>query len=153
MLAAVAGLFTGSFLNVVIYRLPRSEGVFFGRSRCPACGRELSWPDLLPVISYLLLKGRCRRCGAPIAPRYLFVELLTACVFAWFYAVFGLTPLLGKYLLLASLLIAASFIDLEHYLIPDRLVAAGFLGGLALGFLPGDAGLGAGLEGAAAAGG
>lgn len=122
------GLFIGSFLNVVIYRLPRGETIIWGRSRCPACGRVLAWYDLVPVVSYLALRGRCRHCGERISPRYVAVELMTGAVFAELFWHFGLSAALLKYLFLSCILIAASFIDLEHYVIPDRLVATGFIG-------------------------
>ncbi|MEW6276794.1 MAG: prepilin peptidase, partial [Bacillota bacterium] len=88
-LSAILGLFVGSFLNVVIYRLPRGEQVTGGRSRCPACGRALAWFDLVPVLSFLLLQGRCRHCLARISPRYPLVELLTGAVFAALFLRFG----------------------------------------------------------------
>jgi leader peptidase (prepilin peptidase)/N-methyltransferase len=147
------GLSVGSFLNVVIYRLPRGKSAIAGRSRCPACGRPLGWKDLIPLLSYLLLRGRCRYCRASISPRYPAVELLTAVLFTALFYRYGFSPALGKYLFLCSLLVAASFIDLEHYLIPDRLVFAGFLGGIPLGLLAGDVGIKSAFLGAALAGG
>ncbi|MEW6425811.1 MAG: prepilin peptidase [Bacillota bacterium] len=153
VLAAVFGLFAGSFLNVLIYRLPRGEQLAGGRSRCPACGHALAWFDLVPVLSFLLLQGRCRHCLARISLRYPLVELLTGAVFATLFLRFGLTPALVKYLFLGAVLIAASFIDLEHYLIPDRLVLAGFLGGVVLGVLACDVGILSSLLGAAVSGG
>jgi leader peptidase (prepilin peptidase)/N-methyltransferase len=147
------GLSVGSFLNVIIYRLPRRKSAIAGRSRCPACGRVLGWRDLFPLLSYLLLRGRCRYCRSPISPRYPAVELLTGAVFTALFYRYGLSPVLVKYFFLCSLLIAASFIDLEHYLIPDRLVFAGFLGGIPLGLLAGDVGIKSALLGAALAGG
>ncbi|NPV28511.1 MAG: prepilin peptidase [Firmicutes bacterium] len=144
------GLFIGSFLNVVIYRMPRGESVVAGRSRCPACGQALAWYDLVPVLSYLALRGRCRYCRTPISPRYLLVELLTGAVFAALFYRFGPTPALAKYLFLGAVLIAATFIDLEHYLIPDRLVLAGLAGAAVLGFAAGDVGIWSALAGCAA---
>ncbi|MDN5346864.1 MAG: leader peptidase (prepilin peptidase) / N-methyltransferase [Clostridia bacterium] len=144
------GLFIGSFLNVVIYRLPRGETVVSGRSRCPACGRVLAWYDLFPVLSYLVLRGRCRYCGAQISPRYLIVELLTGAVFAALFYRLGPTPALAKYLFLGAVLIAAAFIDLEHYLIPDRLVLAGLAGAVILGFAARDLEIWSALAGFAA---
>ncbi|MGQ9497209.1 MAG: prepilin peptidase [Desulfotomaculales bacterium] len=144
------GLSIGSFLNVVIYRLLRGESVLGGRSRCPACGRALGWCDLVPVLSYLLLRGKCRYCRAPISPRYPAVELLTGAVFAALFYRFGPTPALAKYLFLGAVLIAAAFIDLEHYLIPDRLVLAGVAGAVILGFAARDMGIWPTLAGCAA---
>lgn len=147
------GLSIGSFLNVVIYRLPRGESVLGGRSRCPACGWALTWCDLVPVLSYFLLRGKCRYCRAPISSHYPAVELLTGAVFAALFHRYGLSPALGKYLFLCSALIAASFIDLEHYLIPDRLVFAGLLGGIILSPLARDVEIKSAVLGAALAGG
>lgn len=144
------GLFTGSFLNVVIYRLPRGETIIWGRSYCPACGLALAWYDLVPVLSYLALRGRCRYCGTPISPRYLLVELLTGAVFVALFYRFGPTPALAKYLFLGAVLIAAAFIDLEHYLIPNRLVLAGLAGAVILGFAARDVGTWPALAGCAA---
>ncbi|WP_148867325.1 prepilin peptidase [Thermosediminibacter litoriperuensis] len=144
------GLITGSFLNVVIYRLPRGETVIWGRSHCPACGRVLAWYDLVPVASYLALRGRCRYCGTQISPRYPVVELLTGAVFAALFYRYGPTPALAKYLFLGAVLIAAAFIDLEHYLIPDRLVLAGLAGAAILGFAARDVGVWSSLAGSAA---
>jgi len=151
-LVAVFGLIIGSFLNVVIHRLPRGESVVRGRSHCPACGRTLAWYDLVPVVSYLALRGRCRSCGAPISPRYPLVELLTGAVFAALFYRFGPTPVLIKYLFLASILVAAAFIDLEHYIIPNRLVLVGAGGGLLSPLLQ-DVSVWSALSGMAVAGG
>lgn len=126
------GLLVGSFLNVVIYRLPRGESIVSPPSRCPRCGTGLTVGDLVPVLSYLWLRGRCRYCGAGISPRYPAVELLTGGLFAGLYVHFGWQPLLAKHLFLAGLLVAAAFIDLEHYIIPNRLILAGLAGGVAL---------------------
>ncbi|KXG76026.1 Type 4 prepilin-like proteins leader peptide-processing enzyme [Fervidicola ferrireducens] len=147
------GLFIGSFLNVVIYRLPRGETIIWGRSRCPACGRVLAWRDLVPVASYLVLRGRCRYCGERISPRYVAVELLTGVVFAVLFWHFGLSASLLKYLFLSCILIAASFIDLEHYVIPDRLLLAGLLGAAVLWPLAGDVEIWYSLIGSVVAGG
>ncbi|GFN23293.1 prepilin peptidase [Thermanaeromonas sp. C210] len=129
LFVAMAGLLIGSFLNVVIYRLPRGETVVFGRSYCPGCRRVLAWYDLIPLVSYIILRGRCRYCGGRISPRYPLVELTTGAVFAALFYRLGPGWVLVKYLFLACFLIAASFIDLEHYLIPDRLIFAGLLVG------------------------
>jgi leader peptidase (prepilin peptidase)/N-methyltransferase len=149
----LAGLFIGSFLNVVIYRLPRGETVVWGRSYCPACGRALAWYDLIPVLSYLFLRGRCRYCRLPISLQYPLVELVTGVVFTTLFYNFGLSWILVKYLFLGAVLVAASFIDLEHYLIPDRLVVTGACGGILLSLLARDVGFWAALGGIAAAAG
>ena len=85
----VLGALVGSFLNVVIHRLPRGESIAHPRSRCPGCGRHVRWRDNVPVLSWLALRGRCRSCGRPISPRYPVVELLTAAGFAATAAVLG----------------------------------------------------------------
>jgi leader peptidase (prepilin peptidase)/N-methyltransferase len=131
---AVFGLIIGSFLNVVIYRLPRGESIVTGRSHCPACTREIAWYDLAPLLSYLALGGRCRFCRAPISGRYPLVEGMTGALFLILYLRFGLQLVLIKYLFLAALLVAISFIDIDHFLIPNCLVLAGIVCGIATGF-------------------
>ncbi|MGI9953180.1 prepilin peptidase [Moorellaceae bacterium AZ2] len=148
-----AGLLIGSFLNVVIYRLPRGETIVFGRSYCPRCRTVLAWYDLIPLFSYITLRGRCRYCGGQISIRYPLVEAITGAVFAALFYRLGLDWVLVKYLCLACILIAASFIDLEHYLIPDRLTFTGLaVGG---GFLLSnrEITIGSGFLGALSAGG
>jgi leader peptidase (prepilin peptidase)/N-methyltransferase len=135
----VAGLCVGSFLNVCIYRIPRRLSIVRPRSRCPGCEHELQWFDNIPVVSYLVLAGRCRRCGARINLRYPIVELLTAAVFLLHYAVFGLTALLVVRLLFACALIVLFAIDLEHHLLPNVITLPGLAVGLvfSLVFPPG----------------
>jgi leader peptidase (prepilin peptidase)/N-methyltransferase len=147
------GLVCGSYLNVVISRLPRGEGTLSGRSRCPECRHVLGWRDLVPVASYLLLRGRCRYCGARISLQYPAVEICTATVFILLFWRFGLSPVLAKYLFLGGLLVAASFIDLEHYIIPDGLIVAGLAGGAVLGLAAHDVGFWSALAGLAVGGG
>jgi leader peptidase (prepilin peptidase)/N-methyltransferase len=106
-------------------------------SRCPSCGAALGALDNIPVISYVFLLGRCRRCQASISPRYPLVELATAGLFVLHYFVFGWTPLLAVRLLFASAMVALFFIDLEHRLLPDRITLPGIAIGLAASlFLP-----------------
>jgi leader peptidase (prepilin peptidase)/N-methyltransferase len=144
---AVVGLCVGSFLNVCIYRVPRGGSLLRPRSRCPGCEHELGWYDNIPVISYLLLLGRCRRCRSRINPRYPIVEVLTAAVFLLHYMVFGLTALLFVRLLFACALIVLFAIDLEHQILPNVITLPGVAAGLvfSLVFPPGvlDALLGA----------
>lgn len=130
LLFFLAGMVIGSFLNVCIYRLPRKESVVYPPSRCPRCGTRLAARDLVPLFSYLWLKGRCRSCGAAIHWRYPLVELLTGAAFVALSGFFGINVLLLKYLFLACLLLVISFIDLEHYLIPDRLILVMLAGGV-----------------------
>ena len=125
----VLGLIVGSFLNVVIHRVPRKESVVSPPSACPSCGTRIAARDNIPVVSWLLLKGRCRTCGAPISARYPLIEALTAAVFAGVGAHFGRAWELPAFLVLAATLIAVAFIDLEHYIVPNRILnAALFLG-------------------------
>lgn len=162
----VLGLVAGSFLNVVIYRLPRGESIVWPPSSCPACGVRLAWYELVPVLSYLCLRGRCRRCGGRISLRYPAVEGLTAGLFLTVYLVYqaeltgGLFPpaahfgwTLAKGLFFTGGLIAAAFIDAEHRIIPNRLVLALFAGALVLVPLAGNVKLGAAALGGLAAGG
>lgn len=135
------GVCTGSFLNVVIYRLPRRESIILDRSHCPSCGKQLPWYDLIPVLSYLLLLGRCRNCHSLISLRYPLVELLTGVIFVVLFFYFGATVVLLKYLFLCALLVAVSFIDLEHYIIPNSLVITGLIGGVILNIVARDVGV------------
>jgi leader peptidase (prepilin peptidase) / N-methyltransferase len=129
--AALFGALLGSFLNVVIYRLPRGKSVVGGRSQCPRCERTISWYDNIPVISWTVLGGRCRRCKWRIPARYPLVELLTAIAAGWSVHVYG--PGLQSAWIVAFLciLIAITFIDWDHQIIPDPLS----IGGTVLGWL------------------
>ena len=128
MTAAVAavcgllGLAVGSFLNVVIYRVPRKESVVRPRSRCPGCGTQLAERDNIPVVSWVLLRGHCRTCGEPISARYPLVELTTAALFVAAALRFGLDWVLPAYLVFFAALVAITFIDLELYIIPNRVL-------------------------------
>ena len=129
--ATALGLVVGSFLNVVIHRVPRGESVVRPRSRCPACAAQISAFDNVPLLSWLWLRGRCRRCGAAISPRYPLVELGTGLCFAALFAAHGLGFETALLACLAALLIACAGIDFDHGIIPDELS----LGGLALGLV------------------
>ncbi len=126
------GLLVGSYLNVVIHRLPRGLSTVSPRSRCPGCGAAIRARDNLPVVSFLLLKGRCRHCGRPIAWRYPLVELATAGLFVAAFLRFGFTPEAGVAVLFGCLMIVLATIDLEHYLLPDRITLPSLVAGLAL---------------------
>ncbi len=117
------GLATGSFLNVVIYRLPLKLPISRGRSMCPRCGTKLKAFDLIPLFSYLFLKGKCRYCGAKISRRYPLVELLTAALFVLCFVCFGFTVQSGIICIFVCIIIAASFIDLDYKYVPDRFSA------------------------------
>jgi leader peptidase (prepilin peptidase)/N-methyltransferase len=112
----------GSFLNVVVWRVPRKESVVRPGSRCPSCATPIAPRDNVPVVSFLLLRGRCRHCGARIALRYPLVELGTAALFAVLGARFADSWALPAYLVLGAALVAVSAIDLEHSIIPNRIV-------------------------------
>jgi leader peptidase (prepilin peptidase)/N-methyltransferase len=125
------GLAFGSFLNVCIYRLPLGRSVVAPRSACPHCGKEIPLYDNLPVLSWLVLLGKCRNCKEPISPRYLVVELLTGLLFLGCYAHFGLSLAMLKCAVLGFLLLGLIFTDAETKLLPDALT----LPGLALGII------------------
>lgn len=126
------GLLIGSFMNVVVARLPSDQSVVRPRSRCPGCGSAIAWYDNIPVLSYLWLRGRCRECSKPISIRYPVIELLTAMLFMAVFSRFGTTLLLPlRDWPFVAMLVAITFIDLEHRIIPDELS----LGGLVLGLL------------------
>lgn len=116
------GLAVGSFLNVCIYRLPAGESVVSPPSHCRACGVRLGPADLIPVLSYILRRGRCRSCGAPFSARYALVELATGALFVWCFFVSGLGPSLIKALILTSFLVVITLIDFDHQLIYDKVL-------------------------------
>ena len=116
------GLAVGSFLNVVIARVPKKESVVAPRSRCPGCGTPISPRDNVPVVSWLLLRGRCRSCGEPISVRYPLVELGTAVLFALTAVRFGADAALPAFLIFVAALVAITAIDLELYIVPNRIV-------------------------------
>ncbi len=132
------GLVIGSFLNVCIYRLPRGESLIWPGSHCPACGKRLSPAELVPVLSYFLLRGRCRGCGFGIPKRYPLVELATGLVFYWAAAEAAGSPLnFLNYIIFLSGLIVITYIDLDHWIIPDRIVFPMLAVGLGIGALMG----------------
>jgi leader peptidase (prepilin peptidase)/N-methyltransferase len=122
ILCGVVGLCIGSFLNVVVHRVPRKESVIRPRSHCPSCGIVLANRDNVPVVSWLRLRGRCRSCEGAISIRYPLVELGTATLFVAGALRFGADWALPAYLVFFASLLAISVIDLEHYIIPNRIV-------------------------------
>lgn len=118
----VIGLLIGSFLNVCIYRLPLGKSIVSPPSACGSCGHKLAFLDMIPVLSYLLLRGRCRYCHAPYSPRYMLVELLTACLFTLcgFYYLPGLKMALVFFFV--SCLVVQSFIDFDHQILLDNIL-------------------------------
>ncbi len=131
--AGVLGAIVGSFLNVVSYRLPRHESLISPASHCPKCGTPVKPYDNIPILSWLLLRGRCRSCAAPISLRYPLVEVLTAALCVG--AVLAHTSASGVALSVALILLVvpAALIDLEHRIIPNRLTALGAVLALAIG--------------------
>jgi leader peptidase (prepilin peptidase)/N-methyltransferase len=125
--AGLVGAIIGSFLNVIIHRLPREQSIVFPNSRCPSCGAAIAFYDNVPVLSYLLLRGRCRSCHAAVSFRYPAVELLTALLFVAVTWRDGLTPALPFDLVFASALVALIFIDAEHMLLPNAITYPGIV--------------------------
>jgi leader peptidase (prepilin peptidase)/N-methyltransferase len=140
LLAAVLGAAVGSFLNVVAYRLPRGLSLVRPRSHCPACETPIRPYDNVPVLSWLLLRGRCRSCRAPISPRYPLVEAVTIALCALVVVAHGTDPAAWLGLALVLLLVPVTLIDLDHRIIPNRLLLIGAVVALALlgALQPGD---------------
>jgi len=133
--AAAFGAVIGSFLNVCIYRIPKGRSIVWPGSACGSCGHMLAWYENIPIVSYLVLRGRCRACRAAISLRYPFVEFLTAVMFAgawWFY---GPSVLLISRLLFGCALIVLFAIDLEYQLLPNVITLPGIAVGFAFSFL------------------
>jgi len=125
LLFFLMGIMIGSFLNVVIWRIPRGESIIRPRSHCPSCKEDIAPYDNIPLISWLILDRKCRHCKKPISPRYFLIELLSGLVSLIMVSVFGVSSLLLVYLSMLYLLIAISVIDFEHYIIPDSLILFG----------------------------
>lgn len=126
------GLIVGSFLNVCIYRLPRRLSIVSPRSRCPGCLSPIKAWQNIPVLSYLLLRGKCHNCGSPISIRYPLVELLNGLLYLGLYYKFGPEWYPALYMLLASVLVVITFIDLEFQLIPNVITLPAILIGIVL---------------------
>lgn len=125
LLCFALGAVIGSFLNVVIVRLPEGRSLTYPPSRCPDCQQNIKFLDNVPILSFFLLKGRCRACGSRISFRYPVVEFMTAFLSMALYLRFGLTPAYGIFLILCSALFAVFWIDLEHMIIPDAITING----------------------------
>jgi leader peptidase (prepilin peptidase)/N-methyltransferase len=134
---AVLGAIVGSFLNVVIWRVPRGQSVWWPGSRCTTCSAPVRPWDNVPVVSWLLLRGRCRKCKARISPRYPAIEAATAALWAITGAVVGDPLALAFTLVFVSAMIVVTFIDFDHMIIPDRITVPGMAVGLAAAFLGG----------------
>jgi leader peptidase (prepilin peptidase)/N-methyltransferase len=130
--AFALGLVLGSFLNVVVHRLPRGESVVRPGSRCPACGRSIRPLENVPVVSWLFLRGRCRGCSVRISWRYPLVELGTGLLFLVVAARYGASLFTPLWMLFAAALLAAALVDFEHQIIPDEISLGGLLAGLLL---------------------
>jgi leader peptidase (prepilin peptidase)/N-methyltransferase len=131
---AAAGLLVGSFLNVVVWRVPRGESVVRPRSRCPGCQTQIRSRDNVPVLSWLALRGRCRDCDEPISPRYPLVELATAAVFVLLAARIGLEPELPAFLYLGAVGVALALIDIDVKRLPNAIVLPSYpVAGVLLG--------------------
>ena len=144
---ALLGLLVGSYLNVVIYRLPRGKSTVTPPSSCPRCGTRIKARDNIPILSFLLLRGRCRQCSEAIGWRYSIVEASTAALFVAVVATFGLgvEALIGA--AFCCLLLILALIDLDHMILPDRLTLPGIVVGL---LIHAASGVGGGTRGAAA---
>ena len=128
----IYGLIIGSFVNVLIFRIPQGKSIVTPPSACTNCGSRLTPLDLVPVFSYVFLRGKCRHCGTRISPRYPLVEVITAGVFVILYYKYGLSVPFFAFAFLMTLLIAIFFIDIDHRIIPNGLVLIALAGGLLL---------------------
>ena len=134
-LAFAFGLLAGSFLNVCIHRWPREQSVISPRSRCTKCSAGIAWYDNIPLLSYVLLLGRCRQCGQVIPRRYPLVEFLTASTYVLIAATHGFGLEAARAALLASMLIVLFFTDLEHMKLPDQVTISGIVAGITFSLL------------------
>lgn len=130
ILAFILGIAIGSFLNVCIYRLPLRQSLTSGYSVCPSCGKRLTALDMLPILSCLILGGKCRYCKERISSQYPIVELLTGILYALLVVKFGLSIQLPFYAALLSMLIVITWIDIKHKIIPNGIVIAGLTVGV-----------------------
>jgi leader peptidase (prepilin peptidase)/N-methyltransferase len=134
LFAALLGLIIGSFLNVCVFRLPRDLSVVTPRSFCPQCQKQISWYDNIPLLSYLMLGGKCRHCKAVIPWRYPLVEVSTAILFAASILKLGITPDAYKLCFFCALLVGLIFMDLEERILADELTVGGMIIGFLLSF-------------------
>ncbi len=134
----IFGSIIGSFLNVVIYRIPREKSIVFPSSSCPSCGYKIKWYENIPVLSFLILKGKCKNCNEPISIRYPLVEILTgiSAVLVYIKWNFGLEFIF--YFLFICLIISIIFIDIDFRIIPDELNLIGFISGIVFSFIRND---------------
>lgn len=131
----IMGTVLGSFFNVCIYRIPNKESIVNLPSHCYNCNNKLKALDLVPILSWTLLRGKCRYCGQEISSRYALVELLTGILYVLVYKMYGLNIIALYYILLISLLLIITFIDIDHYIIPDGLIIFGSVGAVIFNIL------------------
>lgn len=129
VVAAGLGAIFGSFATAVAHRVPRSESIVTGRSHCPSCGAQIEWYQNIPVLSYLILRGRCARCRARISPRYLVIELACVVLFAALVWRFGVSIEVAIYAAFFWVLVVLTAIDLEHKILPNKIVYPTFVTG------------------------
>jgi leader peptidase (prepilin peptidase)/N-methyltransferase len=132
LIVFVFGLIVGSFCNVVIYRLPQGKSIVTPGSQCRLCGNAIHPWDNIPVLSYVLLKGRCRFCKELISARYPAVEFISGVLYLWLYSKFGFSMSFAIYALMASTLLVIAFIDFDHKIIPNIITLPGMVIGLGL---------------------
>jgi leader peptidase (prepilin peptidase)/N-methyltransferase len=130
----IFGMMIGSFLNVCICRMPHDESVISPPSHCPQCSYQIRWYDNVPLLSYLLLQGKCRGCGAHISLQYPLVELLNGILTLFLFLRFGPTLVFAALFLFCSALVVVTFIDIEHQIIPDEISLTGIVIGFVLSF-------------------
>lgn len=136
LFALVLGMITGSFLNVVAWRVPRGESLIHPRSRCTSCGTLIKWYDNIPFLSWFILKGRCRNCGEQFSFRYALVELITGLLFACIVLKFGAGALFFRDAVFVSLLVCVILTDIDHWIILDSVSIGGAIAGIVFSFLP-----------------
>ncbi len=136
-LAGLVGLMLGSFLNVCTLRWPSEESVVSPPSHCPGCGTAIRWYDNVPLLSYVILRGKCRFCGASISPQYPIVELATGLIWAGCFMQYGLTAESARGAMFLTILLGIAITDARFYIIPDQFSLGGGLLGLALAPFPG----------------
>lgn len=134
LFAFVFGMVAGSFLNVCICRMPKNESIVSPPSHCPHCSYQIRWHDNIPLVSYLILKGKCRGCSAHISLQYPLVELLNGILTLLLFLRFGPTPAFAALFLFCSALVVITFIDMEHQIIPDEISLSGIVVGFVLSF-------------------
>ncbi len=135
----ILGAVIGSFLNVLIYRIPKNESILKPPSRCPVCGHRLKWYDMVPIFSYIFLKGKCRYCGAKISARYPLIEALTGFAFVGVGLRYGWSLQFFEYITFSALLITVAFTDIFDGVVPDIVVIPGAITGLVFSLLRGKA--------------